>query len=223
MFLFKNKYFPIICLILIVLMILCITCASSIVYGEELENIQPIWETVPMVAGHCDENYTILDNTANYCSFDSTLVYNYAKVSAYATDETGEEIKLQYQGNNDISSTAVANDNANGAVSVRFENVIPTTGTYSLSNDGMKLKNLDEHIKIAGNSTKVGNGKILYRSAPLSYTSMSDVAWSYIDIANTTITFSAGRHVQIVIIYELKETVLIHHHVRIQYCFDTYE
>lgn len=151
------------------------------------------------------------------------MVYNYAKVLAYATDETGEKIQLQHQGNNNLHSLLTANYNANGAVSVELKNIIPINGTYSLSNDGMKLGYLDEHIKIKRNNTKVGNGKILYRSAPLNYTSMSNVTWSYIDIANTTISFPAGRHVQIVVIYELKETVLVHHHVRIQYCFDTYE
>lgn len=223
MVLFKNKYFSIICLILIVLMLLCITCASSIVYGEELENIQPIWESAPILAGHCNDDYTIQDSVANYCSFDSSLVYNYAKVVAYATDETGEKIQLQHQGNNGLSSTAVVNPNANGSVSVQFINKIPTTGTYKLSNDSKKLKNLDSNIKIEGNNTKVGEGKILYRSAPLSYTEMPAGGWNYIDIASTTLTFPAGRHVQIIVIYELKEPILIYHHVRIQYCFDTYE
>lgn len=120
--------------------------------------------------------------------------------------------------------TAPSTINANGNVTVNFTYLHDPRGTCVYYNDTKKLKNLCDDFRIPNCNTKVGKGKILYRST----TTNTFGNWSYTDLSNNVTLSFSERHVQIAVIYELNEKGRflldpdIHYFVAGVYRFDIY-
>lgn len=98
---------------------------------------------------------------------------------------------------------------ANGYVHISISTVaqFPDPDYIARDNDTLKMKNMYSDLAISGDSTKVGYGKILYRTGQVGETWGN---WSYVDLepfidTNASLSFYGQQCVQIVVIYEVKE------------------
>ena len=119
-----------------------------------------------------------------------------------------------------------------GRVHLRIETVSEfTSSDIARCSDTRKMKDLYDDLAISGDNTKVGYGKVMYRTGVVGgyYSS-----WNYVDLnsmldGNVSLTFAEGLAVQIVVIYEVKEdatSIWVSHkyyHVRGIYQFMTSE
>jgi len=203
-------------LIMALVMIGFMVLPQDKVYADDNSNPPMLRWVYEQYACHCKENYTIIDSVPNYCSNNKSVIYNKVQVIGYGDDgDTVEE--LTHYGTLDGAKSA--DRNADGTVVLRFVDVIPRSGNYYLSNDSRKLSSLPDDIKV-DKGTKIGYGRVLVKEK--LDTSSSWGGWKDYDLSDfvsKTHTFEPGRRVVIVILYELKENIFVHHNIRIQYGF----
>lgn len=161
------------------------------------------WPSCNQSLCECPDNYANYNEGLVYASGDPTVPINEEKFSLVATDSTGEEIKLNPHNDWDLH-TEELNANANGAASVTYKIIGDFSSNCERTNDSRKLKELTSPLYINSNEI-VGNGQVLYRTATgigATYSGWIHKKLNRFDI----MSFPAGRFVQIVIIYEIKDT-----------------
>lgn len=174
-------------------------------------NVQPYSWVIcgnPLL-GNGTESYEYTNNDMvlqSYRTSASGVVYpiNEEKYGVFAVDSEDDEIRLV-----PIYSLDQPQDlTGDKRVHLRFETVSQfTTSDIVRYDDSRKMKDLCDKLKISNDTTKVGYGKVMYRTGKVGeYYS----TWKYIDLAglidsNLSLTFASGLAVQIVVIYEVRE------------------
>lgn len=201
-------------------------------YGFNRANIASTMSTMNnsiVLLSDAEENYKYKKDGYTY------TIYNYfgeasSDKAAYVNQEIFAIIGTDSTGNYRLSPVNAlnvdANINAEGNVTIQIRQVLSITPGLTLWDDSRKLKDLDDTLKIVNNNTTVGKGRVLYRTGTRGTASWS--GWNSIaieDIKETTsgsLSFSTGKKVELVVIYEMKESILYYFHVRGVYRFDIY-
>lgn len=215
----KNKSFLLINLLLVLAII---TIGVLIIPNNEAFAETSSSEEKPLlrwaqIASNCDDDYSIIDNNAHGCKKNSSVIYNYARVTGYAEDDRGTIALTHF---NSLDEAKYADINSNGPVTLTFVDSIPRSGSYYLNNDTRKMKNLTKELKISDDSTKVGYGKIMIKTKADDADAWS--SWQYFDLTSANSfsrDYQPSRRVVIVIIYEVRENFFTTYNVRIQYGF----
>ena len=186
----------------------------------------------PIIAD-AEDNYEYKSSemvTQAYRTSAGSVIYpiNEEKYGLYAVDSVGDELRLEPL----YTLNQAHNLTGDGRVHLRISTVSQfTSSDIARCNDSRKMKDLYSDLALSGDSTKVGYGKVMYRTGVVGgyYSS-----WSYVDLNsmidnNVSLTFAEGLAVQIVVIYEIKEyatSIWVPHkyyHVRGIYQFMTSE
>ncbi len=171
-------------------------------FGDKV--IQPKWFTYQPRLG-----WTKNDNFSNLSFSDKEITYytgsgvhafggyvNEECFSVIGTDVSGEVYRLV-----PVNGLSEPNNiNSNGAVTIRFANLQAPRGTCVFYNDNDKLNSLTSAFHV-NSTTKLGTGKILYRSTNGS----TFGNWSYTNLTDSKTLNFTEHYVQIAVIYELNE------------------
>ena len=182
---------------------------SSVVHTDEFDygwkNLlrwysQPLW--------YCEKNtYYPTSHDYKYCKYHTSVISNLPYYKVMGTDNGGQGQTIELSQVDSIDSAQNHNTLTSVVVSFQGNNVSYGSGVY-LNHDDYILGALTSDLQIFGSLERVGNGKVFYRTAAVPDGSPWG-SWSYTDLGvNTTISFSANRAVQIVVIYEVKEEKL---------------
>lgn len=179
-----------------------VSCENVISFAEY--NIQPAWLSFePRIGWTKDKKFTILsfaDQAITYYLGSGTHVFggyvNEELFSVTGVDNSGSSYRLEPVNGLDQPN----NINAVGSATISFNKLRDPRGTCVFSNDSSKLNSLTSGFYV-NSTTKVGNGKILYRSS----NGTTFGAWSFVNLNDgATLSFTA-KYVQIAVIYELNE------------------
>jgi hypothetical protein len=197
-------------------------------FSEVSGLITPMWFTFEPILANAKENYEHIDFAETQKKYRGGTVIdrpiNEEKYGLFGVDATQTEVRLVPVN----SLSAGPNINANGGVSLSIKNVaeFPSPEYIVRWNDTRKLNELYGDIVVTG------NGKILYRTAPFNGSwgawSNADLNYHLVDYTRT-LYFPSGCHVQIVVIYEVREQATwfmvphVFYHVRGIYRFSVYQ
>lgn len=184
---------------------------ENVIYFSELSTLQqPRWFVDQPLLANTDKYYEIEDFEPTEKKYRTGTVRDYyineEKYGLYGVDNTGTEARLTPVESLNVAPTMGANGSAQ--ISLRTVSQFPDPEYIARCNDTMKLKNIHDDICIAGESTTVSYGKLLYRYSTNNTTYGS---WNYIDIntmldsSTVSLTFTGQQYVQFVIIYEIEE------------------
>jgi hypothetical protein len=169
-------------------------------------DITPMWYVEQPVLSDAYEDYEFKSNDRIYSFYDENYIEGFANndeiYGFFGVDTTEEEVRLLPV--NDLGASN--NITAEGATSITVRTVSSLPYHTTVNSDTIRLNQLDSSLYI--NSTQqVLLGMILYRTK-VSGGSWS--TWNYISVASmadtsVSLNFTAGKYVQLVIIYEVKE------------------
>lgn len=118
-----------------------------------------------------------------------------------ATDSTGTEVRLKPIEENNRWNNSNADTYAK--VKIKYTYPLENRKRLSYSKDMLSLYDIRGDLNVPGVKTWVEYGKILWRSTTTGF--FDGVTWNYMDLQEAELSFVAPCHVQIALIYEIKE------------------